>query len=81
MFTSIPSCVRYAVVRRQQNLCAQFLVTLHARGRSWGLVQMFVVRLPAEVGCFCCYNYILVCVTDDTATATLRQGLSISDGQ
>ena len=31
--------VRYVVVRRQQNLCAQFLVTLHARGRSWELVE------------------------------------------
>ena len=30
-FTSIPSRVRYAVVRRQQNL--------HARGRSWELVE------------------------------------------
>ena len=31
------------------------------------LVQHFVVRLPAEVACSCCYSHIVCCVTCDTA--------------
>ena len=66
-FTSIPFSVRHAVVRRHQNLCTQFIYILHARVRSWELVQHFVVRLPAEVACSCCYSHIVCCVTCDTA--------------
>ena len=40
-FTSIPFSVRHAVVRRPQNLCTQFIYILHARVRSWELVQHF----------------------------------------
>ena len=79
IFTSIPSCVCVCV--------HSFSLLCMPVGEVGNLLNMFVVRLPAEVDCSCCYCTVMLFVSqtilqhfaDSLANATLVQGLSISD--